>query len=195
MRLGVEVTELDGVLLEKVVSVHNDAISCCCWSPNDDRIASGSHDGSVKVWNAQWSNCTHTFEAKIGHQGSVTRVQFHQSGRFLASCGTEGKICFWNLSSSSLHLCISKHLGSPVNSIGFNVTGKFLFSVSDDCSLRAWSVELTLSAPTYEEVAMFAIEEPISALAVSPITSEDEVTIGTESGRIYMLQLLMPGEW
>jgi WD40 repeat protein len=89
MRLGVEVTELDGVLLEKVVSVHNDAISCCCWSPNDDRIASGSHDGSVKVWNAQWSNCTHTFEAKIGHQGSVTRVQFHQSGRFLASCGTE----------------------------------------------------------------------------------------------------------
>jgi WD40 repeat protein len=89
MRLGVEVTELDGVFLEKIVSVHNDAINCCCWSPNDDRIASGSHDGSVKVWNAQWANCTHTFDPKIGHQGSVNRVQFHQSGRFLASCGSE----------------------------------------------------------------------------------------------------------
>ena len=93
MRLGVEVNELDGVFLEKVVSVHNDAISCCCWSPNDDRIASGSHDGSIKVWNAQWSNCTHTFESKIGHQGSVTRLQFHQTGRFLASCGTEVPYC------------------------------------------------------------------------------------------------------
>ncbi len=65
-------------------------------------------------------------------------------------------------------------------------------------------MELTLSTPTYEEVrrpfqlllafglngfsvvesknllllqvAMFAIEEPVSALAVSPITSEDEVS-------------------
>jgi WD40 repeat protein len=91
MRLGVEVNELDGVLLEKIVSVHNDAISCCCWSPNDDRIASGSHDGSVKVWNAQWANCTHTFDPKIGHSGSVARLQFHLSGRFLASCGSEVK--------------------------------------------------------------------------------------------------------
>jgi WD40 repeat protein len=98
MRLGVEVTELDGVFLEKVVSVHGDAISCCCWSPNDDRIASGSHDGSIKVWNAQWSNCTHTFDSKIGHKGSVNRVQFHQTGRFLASCGSEVMRCVCGVS-------------------------------------------------------------------------------------------------
>jgi murein DD-endopeptidase MepM/ murein hydrolase activator NlpD len=41
------------------------------------------HDGSIKVWNAQWSNCTHTFESKIGHKGTVTRLQFHQNGRGL----------------------------------------------------------------------------------------------------------------
>ena len=103
MRLGVEVTELDGIFLEKVVSVHNDAISCCCWSPNDDRIASGSHDGSVKVWNAQWANCTHTFDPKIGHEGSVTRLQFHQTGRFLCSSGTEVRRTFAGFKVS--HIC------------------------------------------------------------------------------------------
>jgi WD40 repeat protein len=110
MRLGVEVTELDGVFLEKVGSVHNDAISCCCWSPNDDRIASGSFDGSVKVWNAQWANCTHTFDPKIGHEGCVTRLQFHQSGRFLCSSGTEVRcnICrrqAAKLQTANLQIC------------------------------------------------------------------------------------------
>ncbi len=125
MRLGVEVTELDGIFLEKIVSVHNDAVSCCCWSPNDDRIASGSHDGSVKVWNAQWANCTHTFESKIGHQGSVNRVQFHQSGRFLASCGSEVSAAACNghdkvltlcsVPGQDLHLELEQQLPSPVS--------------------------------------------------------------------------------
>ncbi len=36
---------------------------------------------------------------------------------------------------------------------------------------------------------MFAIEEPITALAVSPITSEDEVSVG--GGQVMLLCLVL----
>ncbi len=84
---------------------HTAGVTCCAWSPCDDIIASGSYDGTIRLWDAR------TFhELRVLEQAKLTfiyRIAFSPDGRWLVS-RTRGPHngyyhCIWNVASGTLH--------------------------------------------------------------------------------------------
>ena len=67
---------------------------------NSWRLASASHDGSVKIWNALKAECLFTLQE--GGLGPVNCVSATNSGLYLASAGHDGQVYFWNLQTGTL---------------------------------------------------------------------------------------------
>jgi serine/threonine protein kinase len=62
---------------------HSSAVEAVAWSPDGTRIASGSDDETVQVWDA--SNGQHFF-TYTGHSTSVYKVAWSPDGSRIASC-------------------------------------------------------------------------------------------------------------
>merc|ERR1719322_845874 len=61
----------------------------CSWSPDDSKIAAGSADRNVYVWNVS----TYQLIYKLpGHAGSVNDVQFHPHQPIIMSCSSDKQI-------------------------------------------------------------------------------------------------------
>ncbi|MGW3565812.1 WD40 repeat domain-containing protein [Streptomyces sp. NPDC000941] len=59
-------------------------VESVAWSPDGSRIATGDHDGTVRVWSAQAGA---ELSALTGHQDWISRIAWSSSGRLLASAG------------------------------------------------------------------------------------------------------------
>lgn len=64
-----------------------------------NRLASASHDGSVKIWDTDKSECLLTLQEGLGAVNSISSTQ---SGHFLASGGQDGNVYFWNVKTGDL---------------------------------------------------------------------------------------------
>jgi WD40 repeat protein len=65
------------------------------WSPVGTRLASGSRDGKVNVWDATTGRRLRTLE---GHTGEVRSVAWSPDGTRLASYSWDGTVVIWDLS-------------------------------------------------------------------------------------------------
>src|SRR5689334_13124133 len=61
---------------------HLSEVSALAWSPDGRRIASGSHDGTVQVWEATTGKLLLTYR---GHLAQVRTVGWSPDGRRIAS--------------------------------------------------------------------------------------------------------------
>ena len=61
----------------------------CSWSPDGSRVAAGSADRCVYVWETSSRRVLYKLP---GHDGSVNDVQFHPQEPVICSCGSDKKI-------------------------------------------------------------------------------------------------------
>ena len=65
------------------------------YSPDGTKIASGSRDKALKIWNAQTGQCVLTLR---GHSDTVHGVCFSPDGSKIASCSAADKfVKIWNV--------------------------------------------------------------------------------------------------
>jgi serine/threonine protein kinase/WD40 repeat protein len=90
------VTILDGETLEirKKFRAHDGAISALAFHPVQPVIASGSADGSVKLWNLQSGKRVASF---MGIRGIPSTIAFSPSGHLLAVQGKESLVRIFDL--------------------------------------------------------------------------------------------------
>ncbi|MFH0953067.1 MAG: serine/threonine-protein kinase [Verrucomicrobiota bacterium] len=62
------------------------------FSPDGERIATGSRDGSIKIWDVRTGRSLLTLRQ---HSGEVKDVRFSPSGLLLASAGADGQVVLW----------------------------------------------------------------------------------------------------
>lgn len=86
----------DAILASHVrltLSGHNSGVTSVAWSPDGKRLASGSWDKTVKVWNAETGKELLTLR---GHTSTVTSVAWSPDGWRLATGSAESTAKVWD---------------------------------------------------------------------------------------------------
>lgn len=81
-----------GKLLE-ILAGHEGPIACMRFAASTSLLATGSWDGTLKLWDVYKNSCVETFE----HGCDVMAVAFRPDGKEVACATTNGHIYFWDV--------------------------------------------------------------------------------------------------
>ncbi|CAF0836321.1 unnamed protein product [Didymodactylos carnosus] len=124
-----------------LVTGHKAAVLDIQWCPhNDNVIASGSEDCTVKVWqipdHGLTQNLTQASVDLIAHQRRVGQVLWHPTAlNILLSSGGDTKILIWNVGKSTILTTIDCH-PEVILSISWNYDGSRIITACKDKYLR-----------------------------------------------------------
>ncbi|KAH8822443.1 WD40-repeat-containing domain protein [Flagelloscypha sp. PMI_526] len=127
--------KVDGSRNTKLI-INVEALSVA-FSPDGKRVISGSHDRSMRIWDAE----SGTQVGKLdGHGNSVRSVAFSPDGKRVVSGSDDNSVRIWDANSGKQVGMLDGH-GSSVLSVGFSPDGKCVVSGSSDKSVRIWDAE------------------------------------------------------
>ena len=116
---------------------HTDVVTSVAYSPDGKILASGSQDGSVRLWTAS----TGLLLGELIRQGPISSLVFSPDGAKLAVGTDWGQVHLWDTATRA-------RLGEPLNtptgrvySVAFSPDGKTLALGSDDASASLWDVD------------------------------------------------------
>ncbi|KAF7966616.1 hypothetical protein HWV62_37635 [Athelia sp. TMB] len=129
---------------------HPSEVYAVTFSPDGLRIASGSEDGLVRVWDAETGALIAApFE---GHISDINSVAFSPDGRWIASGSFDNSVCVWNAETGALIAGPCAEHTESVNSVAFSPDGQRIASGSSDGSIRIWNPQTgTLIAGPFKE--------------------------------------------
>jgi len=104
-------------LFIRVLTSHNFRVESVAWSPNGKKIASCSHDSTIKIWDSQSGDCHSTL---TGHSNSYV---FFFSNYF---------------PSLLLLICVLTSYNFSVYSVAWSPDGKQFASGSSDKTIKIW---------------------------------------------------------
>jgi hypothetical protein len=110
------------------LSGHAGPVATVAFSPDGGRIASGSYDNTVKVWNAETGALIRT----LGHTSVVSSVAFSPDGSRIAAGDDTVKV--WDVETGIL----IRTLSSPVATVAFGPDGGRIASGSWDGAVKVW---------------------------------------------------------
>ena len=139
---------------------HSDVVRSVAFSPDGKRLASGSRDNTIKLWDTATGKELLTLK---GHSeyAYVWSVAFSPDGKRLASGSIDRTIKIWDTATGKELLALKGH-SSQVNSVAFSPDGKRLASGSDDEIIMLWDTV------TGKELRMLLAPDDVSSVAFSP---------------------------
>jgi len=114
---------------------HTGSVSSVAFSPDGTRIVSGSHDQTIRVWDARTGDSAGPFKM---HTGSVTSVAFSPDGTHIASGSNDQTIRVCDARTGDTVAEPFKGLTSWVTPITFSPDGTRIVSGSHDQTIRVW---------------------------------------------------------
>ncbi|KAL5349060.1 hypothetical protein ACLOAV_006486 [Pseudogymnoascus australis] len=112
----------------------HDWVEAIAFSLDGERIASGSRDNTIKLWNASTGSLQNTL---TGHLDWVGAVAFSLDGERIASGSRDNTIKLWDASTGSLQNTLTGHLDG-VEAIAFSLDGERIASGSRDNTIKLW---------------------------------------------------------
>ncbi|KAI1133317.1 hypothetical protein F5Y10DRAFT_260197 [Nemania abortiva] len=108
------------------LSGHGDWIWCIGFSPNGRYVVSGSHDWTVRIWDAQTGTIRHILR---GHNGWISGLAISTKG-LIASGSYDCLIKLWECDTGRPHRKELPKLPNVANAISFSPDGKRLIAAA-----------------------------------------------------------------
>jgi WD40 repeat protein len=131
---------------QRITFFYGHLSSSLAFSPDGRKIASGSENGNIRIWNfASRMNgeVLHVdyeeIVAFLGHMAAVNSVVFSPDGSQLASCSDDGTIIIWDIATNRQIVVFRGHR-SHVNTIAYSPDGSQIVSGSHDRTVRLWNI-------------------------------------------------------
>lgn len=136
---------------------HSDEVTAVSFSPNGLKIASGSKDNTVRVWNATTGDSLRAFE---GHTKMVASVAFSPKGSMLASGSYDTTVRIWAVEGDASEVVLEGHT-DEATSVTFSPDESTVFSGSWDLTAHIWNVaaDLTWKKDHREEITCLAFSQ------------------------------------
>lgn len=138
--------------LVMVLRGHKGWVMCCSFSPMDETmVASGSSDGSVRLWRADTGDCLKKMKAST--RGIVSKSSreivcctFHPAGDLVCAGGEDKCLRLWRVHDGACMRVLQGHKGCLQGCAFQPCGGRLLASVEgnsmfgSDNSLRLWDL-------------------------------------------------------
>jgi DNA-binding beta-propeller fold protein YncE/HEAT repeat protein len=147
-----------GKLVSSLGQGHKDLLLKGALSHEGKRLATGSMDGTVKVWDV----ASGKEAASVGnHGGQVWHVAFRPDGKQAASGGTAGAVLVWDpdTGKESFRLDLGSH---RTHALAYSPDGKFLATGTNNAQVIVWEAE------TGRRLVSMRIHDTCSAVRFSP---------------------------
>jgi WD40 repeat protein/serine/threonine protein kinase len=115
---------------------HRSTVWSASWSPDGTRLATGSDDGTAKVWDAASGREPLTLR---GYAGPVYSVAWSPDGTRLATGSQDGTAKVWDAASDRDPRTLEGH-ACEVTSVSWSPDGTRLATGSEDNTARVWDV-------------------------------------------------------
>lgn len=126
---------------------HKQDVNCVAFHPVWNDLASGSEDGSIRIWDYELGEDQNTLK---GHTRAVLDLDYGgpRGGTLLASCSSDLTIKLWDPSDNYKNIrtlpghdhSVSSVRFIPSGAAGAPLSGNLLVSASRDQTLRIWDV-------------------------------------------------------
>ena len=119
--------------LIKTFNRHSKTVRSVSCSPDGQRIASGSDDKTVKLWDVSSGELMKTLK----HSDVVNSVSFSPDGKHVASGSDDKTVKVWSVESGECVTTFEGHSGW-VTSVSFSADGASIVSGSGDNTVKVW---------------------------------------------------------
>ena len=132
-----------GVGVVRALDWNHRAVKCVAFDPGLGKLAGGSLDGTVSLWDTTEGKLLRTFEWRRSpfewQRSEVASVAFDPAGRLLTSGSANGTVHLWDTESGELlHACPGQ--GGSVASMAFHPTGSLLATGAGDGTVNLLDV-------------------------------------------------------
>ena len=127
---------VDSIHVKNRLEGHESRVWSVDFSPDGTLLASGSWDGTIKLWDITNGRKVKTLQ---GHSDRVWSVAFSLDSKLLASGSSDKTIKLWNVADGKQIKTLQGH-SAAVESVMFSPDGMLLASGSYDKSVGLWQV-------------------------------------------------------
>ncbi|KAI9855101.1 MAG: hypothetical protein M1824_006309 [Vezdaea acicularis] len=144
---GVKLLDVPNLNEKTLLRGHTDRIGGISWYPGATldgssvtssslNLASSGGEGDIHLWSLSQDTPLSTLS---GHLGRVCRIEFHPSGRYLASASYDTTWRLWDVTTTTELLLQDGH-SREVYALSFNTDGSLLASAGLDSIGRIWDL-------------------------------------------------------
>lgn len=138
----IRIFSLDEFKLKQEIMAHQNSVFALMYSPDGERLLSGSRDARLKAWNV---NSGYSLSQEVAaHLFAINHLTFSPDGKYLASASMDKSIKVWDTATLQLLKVIDKgrHAGhgTSVNKLLWTSFNNQLVSAGDDRIISAWDL-------------------------------------------------------